>query len=273
MCLIIHKPQGVEVPLDLLESAWVDNGDGAGLMYMTATGPATYKAPPGAWVDTPGHLAKVLAPLADKEVGIHFRWRTHGPINSDNCHPFLVAGGSAYVMHNGILQLPKEYNAALGAAMSDTGYYCATALKGAPRIADADFWNLVAADIGTQNKLLVMDDTGTFLRINDASWSNYKGLRISNTYSIPETSTYRQQWQRYGDGYPIGGYDYSDRYPSTGRSLISLPSRPVSGNITSITPPAKLTRRERKVLSACLAAGNWGPFARLHGGKPSGKSK
>lgn len=265
MCLIIHKPAGVEVPADLIESAWADNDDGAGIMYMdgpgtgTARTPTVYKVVPGSWADPAAHVTRCLAGLTDREVGIHFRWRTHGPVNEANTHPYEIPGGAGYVMHNGILRLPKDY-AAVAATTSDTGFYVNTVLRGAPECADEEFWNIVGEDIGNGNKFLVMDATGSFLRVNAKQWNVYRGLHLSNSYSIPENTNWRRAWQA-GDGYKV---DYSDLYPTTrsvDRKVISLPGEFASARVTP--PPARLTRKERKVFSACLRAGHWGPFEAL----------
>ena len=45
---------------------------------------------------------KEYKPHGDKQVLIHFRIKTHGPIDKNNCHPFLVNNSLGFI-HNGII--------------------------------------------------------------------------------------------------------------------------------------------------------------------------
>jgi hypothetical protein len=294
MCLIIHKPAGAEVPFDLLENAADDNPDGIGLMYTDAAGvPCAYKILPGQWADPVAHVSKVLSGYKDTEVGIHFRWRTHGAIDEVNTHPYDVPG-MGLLMHNGVLPVP----AAAPSHLSDTYHFIQRELAGAPALDDEPFWQTVGEVIRpTGSKFLVLDNAGRFKRINEPAWKAYKGLMLSNTHSIPEMSNY---WRK-------GSYSYgADTSPYTSGSLWETdtdgwardPANParsrktaaglltdMRGNIKagpvkriahakpaptmapdlSAPLPNKLTRREAKVLRDCLRAGHWGPFARIGG--------
>ena len=278
MCLIIHKPAGVPVPFALLESAWRENPDGAGVMYHTGEATEVYKVTPGAWADPVTHLARVLDKLEANEVGVHFRWRTHGPIDDDNTHPFPIPKTGGWVMHNGVLRVGPGY-ADVSARMSDTNFYVRDALRDAPGVDNEFFWRLVGSDIGMQNKLLVMDAAGKFARVNDNGWPQYHGLRLSNTHSIPEMANYRAPYvytpAAYGRADPRSGsaaseylleYDRERGYNwPPARHVPPLPrakSRPVEP-VTPSSAPAKLTRKERRILNECLRVGTWEPFARL----------
>jgi hypothetical protein len=163
--------------------------------------------------------------------------------------------------------------------MSDTNFYVRDALRDAPGVDNEFFWRLVGSDIGSQNKLLVMDAAGKFVRVNDNGWRNYHGLRLSNPYSIPETANYRAPYVYtpldYGRADPRPGstaseylleYDRERGYDwPPARHVPALP-RAKSGPVAPAAPttaPAKLTRKERKVLNECLRVGTWEPFARL----------
>ena len=264
MCLIIHKPAGETVPADLIRNAWEDNPDGAGLMFIDpATGqPKTYKVMGDAWTDPALHIERVLSDLTDVQVGIHFRWATHGPVCEELAHPYTVAAGAAYLMHNGVLRTGPDYTA----SESDTLYYIRKNLNAFRDVSaqDAELWELVGTDIG-HNKFLIMDAAGQFVRVNPKLWNLYKGLYLSNTNSVPEKANYRLS-----AGYSRRG---SSRILTAGETL-SLPRHskmePVPLDWSDKAPtgvdrvlPNKLTRREKKVLRDCLRVGHWGPFARL----------
>lgn len=256
MCLIIQKPAGVTVPSDLIKTAWEDNPDGAGIMYRADDGLKVYKVMPKDWVDPAGHIEKVLSELNEVEVGIHFRWKTHGPVTRDNVHPFPIPGAGGYIMHNGIIsdKILGPFYDQVKHSMSDTAFYTLTVLQGAPGADDVQFWELVGADVGTYNKLLVMDSQGRFLRVNEKQWSMYKGLYLSNLLSCD--GGFRSSWYNGGE-YPT--------YP--GSSSSTTGGDAVVVYTTANGQPAKLTRRERKILNATLRANNWGPFAKITGGK------
>lgn len=264
MCLIIHKPAGVEIPAPLIRMAWEDNNDGAGIMYHPpgAAGATVIKLLPKEVTDPTGHLIARLKELQELEVGVHFRWKTHGPIDKQNTHPYPLPGGSGWLMHNGIIApttLGPQYNSVRD-FMSDTGFYVVSTLQGAPGADDTAFWEIVGQDVGSYNKMLILDSAGRFLRVNDKQWEDYKGLRLSNIMSCPEYSTGMSKWWR---GHSI---DYSNEYPDMGTAR-RADEEPMADIIEVVigteSAPARLTRRERKVMNACLRSGNWGPFRRM----------
>lgn len=214
MCLIIHKPAGVEIPGELIRSAWEDNPDGAGIMYMAANGPVIHKIMPGDCADPARYIETMLAGLPDKELGVHFRWKTHGPITRENTHPFQLPGAGGYLMHNGVIsdKTLGEHYGKVRHTMSDTAFYTMTALAGAPGADKPEFWEIVGQDIGSYNKFLVMDAAGRFLRVNEKQWWDYRGLKLSNMMSCPE---YQVNYGTGTRGWRNRYYDLSDSYPGT----------------------------------------------------------
>ena len=269
MCLIIHKPAGVTVPQSLIESAWADNSDGAGIMYQSDDGgAAVFKLLPKQDIDPAGKLSTLLAALEDREVGIHFRWRTHGPINHDNTHPYALPEGRGWLMHNGIIAPqtlgPSYKNVA--DILSDTGFYILSTLQGAPGADDPGFWEIIGKDVGSYNKMLVLDAAGRFLRVNEGQWEDYRGLKLSNLLSCPEYSfnTGNKWWRGHAvDYHDIGARGWEDRAGTDTKAY--TPTDILEIPLGAPGSPPRLTRRERKVLNACLRNGNWGPMRRLIG--------
>lgn len=266
MCLIIHKPAGVEVPTDLLQNAWEDNSDGAGIMWAgasdgSAPGLQVYKVMPGDWADPARHIdGLVNVQLRDVEAGIHFRWRTHGPITEDMTHPYSLPGGRGYVMHNGVLSqhLDKDYPGS--DVMSDTLYYVRKHMTDVPVILTEEHVQSLGAHIG-QNRFLLLDGTGKFHIVNRPLWARYKGLLLSNQNSVPEMSNYLRGRR--------GGYyvtrESSRKYTTAGATVTNGTKAsdwaPDAGTVKTL--PARLTRRERRIFRDCLRVGHWGPFDRL----------
>lgn len=124
MCVIVAMNKGVRPSKTILENCYDNNPDGWGLMWndKDEKGNPVIK-----------HIKRV-APFkefwaefekipADSAVGAHFRIRTHGPTNDENCHPFKISD-NMFMMHNGVINVPtpnKNY--------SDTWHYVEHELK------------------------------------------------------------------------------------------------------------------------------------------------
>ncbi len=95
MCLIIKKPAERRIAPDFLENAWQRNSHGWGAFHVED----------GQVVWERGmHLHELMAynarlPL-DREVYLHVRKATYGPVTPDLAHPYVVRPG-LMLMHNG----------------------------------------------------------------------------------------------------------------------------------------------------------------------------
>ena len=92
-----HSPiRARSIPADHVANALSANPDGWGIMFAQG----------GRIVTSRGlrakSLRKAIARIGDTPCTIHFRYATHGTIDTDNCHPFEICGRFA-VMHNGII--------------------------------------------------------------------------------------------------------------------------------------------------------------------------
>jgi gamma-glutamylaminecyclotransferase len=91
MCLIIHKPKGTKVPLEILETAASKNPDGYGITYLDSF--ATHR---GMTCNSLKYLARTKRPYV-----LHFRFATVGSVSLDNCHPFDVKSNHYLLYSNG----------------------------------------------------------------------------------------------------------------------------------------------------------------------------
>src|SRR4051812_43262332 len=99
MCLIIARPAGVDIPLELVKQSVRDNPHGWGIMYPEN----------GQLVIKKGMLANdfieaVKALDKDRPALIHTRIKTKGEVDIRNNHPFQFNGTTA-MMHNGSLDI------------------------------------------------------------------------------------------------------------------------------------------------------------------------
>ncbi len=111
MCIIMFKPSGQKMPsTDLLRYCWEANPDGAGIMFQSRQRDNLYVE---SGLMTFEELEEGIEKIDDIEmrnVGIHFRKATSGPINKEMCHPFYIGGyenrnAGGAVMHNGELEI------------------------------------------------------------------------------------------------------------------------------------------------------------------------
>jgi hypothetical protein len=160
----------------MLES-FDNNADGLGWMH---SGHAVEKMHAPRARDVKDLTRALNGRLRDTEVAVHFRWRTHGDIDTRNTHPYALARGG-WLMHNGMLAAGSWFDPAL----SDTWHYVNFELEHADAAPTDPVWRETAKRIGPGNKFLVMGPTGSMHVVNRGSGIAYQGLWLSNTYSTP----------------------------------------------------------------------------------------
>ena len=178
MCLIIHKPKGVQVHLDLLHSASQYNPHGYGLMALTGPQKISIHRHHCTNFD---ELRRAYLQVEKHECVIHLRLRTRGNITRTNTHPFRVTK-SIFMAHNGTLNIHCRLP-----GRSDSWHivndYLTPLLKHTPKILHNEvFQQYIAAKIGPNNRLVFMDaQQRKTVIINQQLGIEYQGLWLSNT--------------------------------------------------------------------------------------------
>lgn len=178
MCLIIHKPRGVEIPADLLEAAVSLNRDGWGLMGFAPDG--------GLLVERHANvvLEDILATekrYREAEYVLHLRKRTRGAADVDNAHPFKITNG-IYMMHNGTIKLDTRV-----AGMSDSWHFVSEILRPLAQrrpgvLLDNAFHRLLEIALRPENKLALLDyPERRIILINQQYGAELDGLWLSST--------------------------------------------------------------------------------------------
>lgn len=202
MCIIIQRPAGVELPEWRLESAMAANKDGWGIMW-SQNGRAMHLK--GTDMD---EFMPIYRTFEGVDIGIHFRWRTHGDYDANNAHPYTVLhkeahGEDVLLMHNGVIRV-RETNP----RMSDTWHWIQEIqpfVEHDPSIINNDlFWKLVSEEL-SGSRLLLMDGKGEFLRVGN--WVEYEKCHYSNN-SFPRSKPYQSP--------ALGGAGVNQYPPRTG---------------------------------------------------------
>jgi glutamine amidotransferase len=112
MCIIALKPEGVTIAKETIQQMFKANKDGAGFMYAEDGQLHTEKG-----FFTFEDFYENYLPHQDKKVALHFRIKTHGEINKENCHPFEVSP-TLGLMHNGMIDIEEDHK-----EFSDTWHF------------------------------------------------------------------------------------------------------------------------------------------------------
>lgn len=133
MCVIAYQPKdSKEITENRLLAMWLNNPDGAGIMYKDDKGNICFSK---GYMDFYDFYRDYLIIKRDYnfECGIHFRVATSGGINKQMCHPFIITnsenkikktyGNSEIcIMHNGIIPIYEREG------LNDTCEYIITRL-------------------------------------------------------------------------------------------------------------------------------------------------
>lgn len=184
MCLIIHGKSALirstllNTP-HLIDEIFTQNGDGLGIMYNSSRGVRVYKWLPNTLAEA--RTAVAMFPQDDRELAVHWRWRTHGEINKENCHPYPVDGGG-HLIHNGVLATGN----AADTTRSDTYHYIKQFLSGGvmEKVGhEPAFLKMLTAHIGSGNKFVLMTSDGRMSIAGRHRGIDLGGLWWSNTYA------------------------------------------------------------------------------------------
>ena len=176
MCIIAAIPVGKEISKETLKRCWDNNPHGGGFMCGDGSKVVVFKEMQSFkryWKEF------TRARLIHRNSGFvcHFRISTHGKINVDNCHPFLVNKGLGFA-HNGII-----YSAPRSNDFSDTYMFNECILKKLPNgfLSNLSIATLIASYIGAGSKLAFLNSKGVISIINEKAGVWDKGVWYSNT--------------------------------------------------------------------------------------------
>jgi len=99
MCIIVVKPESVDLSIDTIVNMWIHNPHGAGFMYEDDGNLKIVKG-----LMNIKDFYDAYSSVRDRKLVIHFRIRTHGEISQELTHPFRIDRKTGMV-HNGILPI------------------------------------------------------------------------------------------------------------------------------------------------------------------------
>ena len=199
MCILIHHTPETSFSDEVLRDFYSHNPDGFGVMFGDGKKIHVTKSL--------GSVEETIALYRDicegRECIIHYRMKTHGNIDTANCHPYRITD-DLWLAHNGILSASNPINP----AMSDTWHMIEYILR---PIAERDVGLLFTDDfqtylgdlIGSGNKFALCHADGRIAVINREAGVEHFGAWLSNTYAWSTTKFgYKTKYT------PYSGYNY-----------------------------------------------------------------
>ena len=175
------------------------------------------------------------APHADKNAVLHFRIATHGGVNAENTHPFIVHDNLAMV-HNGIISSVEITDN----SKSDTWHFTEMFLKKYhDHWKDVEFQTLVESYIG-HSKLILMDNTGE-VKIykeklgnwNSECWFSNMSWQTSKVNVLPKPYmnqwSYKKQYEPFKKEVSASGLKVGHKVDLLYRTLFTDPIDPNKG--------------------------------------------
>tara|TARA_R110002074_G_scaffold177148_2_gene340745 strand:+ start:1779 stop:2639 length:861 start_codon:yes stop_codon:yes gene_type:complete len=198
MCIAIMKSAKKKITKATLQRCYDANPDGAGFMYAenkelnVQKGFFTFK-----------EFYKEYKPHENKQVLLHFRIKTHGKIDKNNCHPFLVNNSLGFI-HNGIITGYGDDKQSDTIDFNKSILQKIVAKHGNNSLFDDPMVELIENVIG-YSKLVFLDRHGNYKIMNEGKGEWKNGIWYSNSsYKKPEPIRYLPNYSR---GYTYPNYN------------------------------------------------------------------
>lgn len=201
MCVILHKPAGIDIPQETLANCFKANPNGGGFMYAS---------------DGILHIIKGLMTLenfmakynehklVEKEVIIHFRLTSAGESIPEQTHPFWIFENKLAFVHNGHMM---DYDTG-GLRQSDTMEFNNEILRKLPQdwlnneaimeLVDSYIDGSVMVFMDSTGKIEILGDTGCGITTIDGVWFSNNYWMSDEEYSestLDEDNTSKKDFE------------------------------------------------------------------------------
>lgn len=204
MCLLISQPQDVTLEEDALRDFYDHNKDGFGAVYLDGDKVEVLKV-----LGDVDHVVDMYNKhLAGKKAVIHFRMKTHGDIDENNVHPYVVIKDKLWMSHNGVLRCSNPADNSMSDTWHIIKYFLNPILRQRPEFLNDNHWQtMLGSMIGDSNKFAFMDSDGEVTIINKSAGVEHFGCWLSNTYAwTPSKFGYYSKYSSPSVIYSHGSY-------------------------------------------------------------------
>lgn len=217
MCILIHHTADTSFSDDVLRDFYAHNPDGFGVMFGDGKKIHVTKS-----LGSADETIALYRDIAEgRECIIHYRMKTHGNIDTANCHPYRITD-ELWLAHNGILSAGNP----IRKEMSDTWHMIEYILRpiaesNMDMLFTPDFQEYLGDLIGSSNKFALCHADGRIAVINRDAGVNHFGAWLSNTYAWSASKygfAHKGVTNRYNSYFDY--YDSYDSYHVTPKSTV-----------------------------------------------------
>jgi len=216
MCIILTCEKNVRPTHDLVESCFLGNPDGAGIMWVEDGRVQISKG----FMSAPQLIQAIESTPIDSQLVIHMRIATSGGINVGTCHPFPVCRDldvlhapdvecDVAVAHNGVIKnMPTNDELGVSDTVTFVSEYMTELYKG--KVTKNVKRRM--REIAPGNRFAVMTKDGSVYRVGDGWETVTEGIQASNsTWRWTYADLYDYEDEYYdGFDYPAYGPEYDD---------------------------------------------------------------
>lgn len=243
MCILIHHTAKTSFTDEMLRDFYSHNPDGFGVMYGDGKKIHVTKSL--------GSVDEVMSLYRDicegRDCIIHYRMKTHGNIDTANCHPYRVTD-ELWMAHNGILSAGNP----IRKEMSDTWHIIEYIIRPIAQsdvdlIFTPEFQDYLGDLIGSSNKFAFCHADGRTAVINRDAGVEYMDAWLSNTYAWSSA--------KHGFGYKSKTYP---SYPSYYSNTLGYDNNwsLTSDEVAPTKKSSATTRKQFNYRKVCRAAYN-----------------
>lgn len=208
MCIIAIAPKDKSISKKTLYNMFRNNPDGAGIGYVDKH---NNKLAIMKGIFTAKELYekyKLAKERSNSYIIIHCRLATHGQVNAEMCHPFLVNEHLLFA-HNGII-----HTMPIDKTKSDTYYFNELVLKSFKEGFETNQYilNMLERSLG-YNKLAFLNNEGDITVTNIKEWVQYQGIMYSNDTFLDDDEYIDSDGKVFK--YQLNNKDWSDDYYGT----------------------------------------------------------
>lgn len=255
MCVIIHRPAGIEFPFTKLKNAVLRNQDGFGLVTHLGSGELDIRREWNGIKNDPDFIYSLMQDAKDYPISLHLRFATAGNKSLENCHPFTVMnkkdhGRDILFFHNGTLTPFKDTKS----SASDSALFNEKILIPLVTMAvDAyeDEWassprlqSVLQHFAGTWNVFSLIDNKDNSLIINRSQGHEEGGWWASNnsyfgSSGYQYTSLSDGEWEEYISETGAKRYTYKKRSSSQSTTTPTTTSTPSTKTVSESPSSSK----------------------------------
>jgi hypothetical protein len=204
MCIIVYKPENKQVEKDVLKTCFESNNDGFGFSYVENESLYRLRSVSKDFEKFWSHYQK----HQHKSLLMHFRVRTHGEINIENCHPYVI-NDDWVLFHNGTLTAYGKLAHKRKDKPSDTLVFTENLMQ--PLLTkhpeafsdeDSEIKFLVEDHIfpsrmalmNSSGKVILLNETSASARWNEGVWFSNDGYKVRKGIVVPFRGNYNSAY-------------------------------------------------------------------------------